>query len=511
MKKTVFHTLFPYIVVALAALVLVGPLLTPGFITTDDGNWMIIRFSAFYQSLREGQFPVRFLGRLNYEYGYPVANFLYPGFMYAGSFIRAAGIPFVDTVKMLMIFSVVAAAGMTYAWLRRFFHRLPSVVGTVGFIFSPYLAFDIYKRGSVGELFAFPWVAVSLYAIESGKRSLFALAIGLLIISHNSVALMALPLILLYLMATKRLREYGCALLLGLGLSAFFWMPALHERKYVVFDQRQVSVPSEYFVAGRWFWLIGLSGLLALILSWSFKVKHARKSIFGLVYILAVFLTLPVSRFLWDMPLFASLFQFPFRFLAIGLFLGAWFIALVLNRETKKRWVLIAVFSVGFLMQFLLGRSLVKYEMHPEEYYTTNEATTTVQDEYMPRWVSAKPAERPRKPVEFYQGNGIIRPKKITLQTIDVEVEAQGDSIVQINTMYYPGWGVTVDGARVLVDYENPSGVMRIAVPAGVHRVTTGFRETVSRFLADLVSACSLVLFALYTVYQHKKTRRGKR
>src|SRR3972149_5188909 len=107
MKKTVFHTLFPYIIVALAAFILVFPLLTPGFITTDDGNWMIIRFSAFYQSLREGQFPVRFLGRLNYEYGYPVANFLYPGFMYAGTLIRAAGISFVDTIKLLMIFSVV--------------------------------------------------------------------------------------------------------------------------------------------------------------------------------------------------------------------------------------------------------------------------------------------------------------------------------------------------------------------------------------------------------------------
>mgnify|MGYP001558299250 FL=1 len=57
------------------------PLLHGGFFQSDDGEWMVIRFSAFHQALRDGQFPVRWLGRLNQEYGYPVANFLYPGFM----------------------------------------------------------------------------------------------------------------------------------------------------------------------------------------------------------------------------------------------------------------------------------------------------------------------------------------------------------------------------------------------------------------------------------------------
>jgi hypothetical protein len=76
--------------VALCFLVL-APLLRPGLLVTDDGDWMVIRLSAFYQSLREGQFPVRFLGRLNYSYGYPIANFLYPGFLYIGSAIHATG------------------------------------------------------------------------------------------------------------------------------------------------------------------------------------------------------------------------------------------------------------------------------------------------------------------------------------------------------------------------------------------------------------------------------------
>src|SRR5689334_19214197 len=86
----------------LVSLFVLWPLLKPGFFKTDDGNWMIIRLSAFFQTWREGQFPVRFLGRLNHSYGYPVSNFLYPGFLYIGSLIHALGLSFVTTVKVIL-------------------------------------------------------------------------------------------------------------------------------------------------------------------------------------------------------------------------------------------------------------------------------------------------------------------------------------------------------------------------------------------------------------------------
>ena len=80
--------LFFLILVSLLTIPAIVGLLHPGFFVTDDGNWMIIRFSAFYETLRSGQFPVRFLYRLNNSYGYPVADFLYPLFMYLGVFFH---------------------------------------------------------------------------------------------------------------------------------------------------------------------------------------------------------------------------------------------------------------------------------------------------------------------------------------------------------------------------------------------------------------------------------------
>ena len=70
------------LLIILFSLPIIIPLLKSGFIITDDADWFLIRFTAFHQTLREGQFPVRLLTRLNHGYGYPVASFNYPGYMY---------------------------------------------------------------------------------------------------------------------------------------------------------------------------------------------------------------------------------------------------------------------------------------------------------------------------------------------------------------------------------------------------------------------------------------------
>src|ERR1700753_3010495 len=95
----------------------VVPLMQHGFFQTDDGEWMIIRLSAFYQALHDGQFPVRFLQRLNFGYGYPVAEFLYPGSFYLGSFLHIIRFGFVNSIKGVIGLSLVGSLLFTYFWL----------------------------------------------------------------------------------------------------------------------------------------------------------------------------------------------------------------------------------------------------------------------------------------------------------------------------------------------------------------------------------------------------------
>ena len=77
------------------------PLLKPGFFESHDGNWMIIRFSAFHQSLVDGHFPVRWSGRLNHGYGYPALNFLYPLPFWLAEFFYIFTNSFVLSIKLV--------------------------------------------------------------------------------------------------------------------------------------------------------------------------------------------------------------------------------------------------------------------------------------------------------------------------------------------------------------------------------------------------------------------------
>jgi hypothetical protein len=137
----------------------------------------------------------------------------------------------------------------------------------------------------------------------------------------------------------------------------------------------------------------------------------------------------------------------------------------------------------------------ITYTNEPDGYYSTNEATTTVADEYMPKWVTNKPTQHAYDRLVFYQGRGVIRIGHMNAQSIDVSVDASEESIIQINTLYYPGWGASLDDTKVLIDYSNSEGVMRITVPAGSHHLVLAFRETISRFLADCASLVSFVIY----------------
>lgn len=508
MKTSFFQKILPLGVIIIVSFIVLFPLFRPGFILTDDGSWMVVRLSAFYQSLREGQFPVRFLGRLNYSYGYPVSNFLYPGFMYVGSLFKFLGLSFVDSVKFIIIISVFGSGVLVRQWLRTYFGSLASTIGAVSFLTAPYLLFDIYKRGSVGEIFAFLWAALSFYSIARDKRWVFSLSVFFLILSHNSLAVLFIITNVLYLMAVKRFSRYILPLALGVGMATFFWLPAIYERRFVIFDRIVISDPRDYLSNRNLWWLVGATGVLAAIASVFRRQKHSLRPFFFWTFVLTASMTLPISVFLWQSKMLTMLFQFPFRFLSVSVLAASFLVACVIHAYPKLRYVL--SWAVILLCAFQVGVAgrFVAYESFPEGYYTTNEATTTVHDEYLPIWVTQKPHQRAKEKLEFHAGGGTITQNRVTTQYIDASIQASEDSILQINTVYYPGWGVTLDEKLVPIDQANALGVMRLVVPKGQHRIVASFRETVFRFIADIVSVVSLLLFILFAVRVRPKPKK---
>lgn len=501
MKKSAFvRSWLPWIVgICFASILVLWPLMRPGFWVSDDGDWMVIRLSAFAQSFREGQFPVRFLGRLNHSYGYPVANFLYPGFLYIGTLIHVLGVPYVATVKLIMGGSILGASLLSFLWLSRRFSRLASFMGSLSFLFAPYVAYDLFKRGSVGEVFALFAALVALYAVSVESIIFTALGVALLVIAHNTVALLFLPIIIAYLFIERRAKLL-VPVALGMGISAFFWVPALMERSYVLFDTVAVSNPAEYFLTMNNWWLVGLVPLACLLVLFLRKPAVAKTplGLFIAVFVIATAMALPLTAPVWEIEMLAKVVQFPYRFLSVSVVAGAWIVAASVDAWSKQKWVILIGGVVLLILPLVSILQGIVPTYHEEGYYTTNEATTTVADEYMPRWITRKPQSRAAEKLEFYEGKGTISYSKVTSQRIHAEVTAAEDSIIQINTIYYPGWGMLVDGRPMKVIYDNPAGLMRVPLAAGNHRLVIEFRETVGRFIVDLISFASTAMLILY-------------
>jgi hypothetical protein len=486
------------------------PLFHHGFFQTDDGEWMIIRLSAFYQALHDGQFPVRFLQRLNFGYGYPVAEFLYPGSFYLGTFLHIIRFGFVNSIKGVIGLSLLGSLVFTYFWLRKLFSSFASSIGALVALYLPYHLYDVYKRGSVGEVFAFLWVPFILWQME--RKSFFYTSVGiaLLIISHNTLAALFLPLIVCYMALevyiSKNRKQilfyYIYTLLFSLGLSAFFWLPVLFELQNTVFTSTIVSQVSNYFATVDQIGYISILvsiAVIALFITKKADVRKHRLTVLSLLFSIgSILMALSISLPIWNI-IPASFIQFPFRFLSIIVvtipFLAAFIVSVF---KAKQQLIVAAVLLVVLGYSALPFSTPAAYFDKGEGYYYTNDATTTVQDEYMPVWVKQKPLKSPDQKVIITKGSGLIKNILPTNNSLMFSVQLKKLSVIQVDTVYWPGWQARIDNRQVSFSYNNPQGVMNLTVPKGEHSVKFIFTETPLRVFADVLSLISFLSLFLF-------------
>lgn len=495
MKKNLF--IFLIIISTLPA---IFSLFHPGFFQSDDGEWMIVRFSAFHQALRDGEFPVRWLGRLNYGYGYPVANFLYPGFMYFGEIPKVLGFGFVNSIKIIFGLSMVSSAIFTYLWLKKVFREFPAFFGALFYLYTPYHLYDLYKRGSVGEVLALTIVPFIFWSIE--RKSLFWISMGVasLILSHNTLALLFLPIIIIYgfLRKPSTISHQLSTIIFGLALSAFFWIPAIFDLQFTRFSQTSVSNWQDYFVNLS---LIGWGTLVIFII---FLIKYFRFNdlnhfskialMFFLLGVGGIFFSLSSSSFFWRV-LPVNFIQFPFRFLSIVILSTTFLSAFVFERLNKKKKIILSVILLPLLLISAIpyAKPATLFDKG-EEFYTTNEDSTTVQNEYMPKWVKVVQGKRALAKAEIIRGKGTLTNIIYKNNKVNFTSQMINGGIIRVNTVYFPGWEALVDGDKIAILYDNGKGVMDIPVDKGTHTIKLIFVETPIRLAADGVSLVSFII-----------------
>lgn len=519
--------ILPQIIVLLIALWVALPLLLPGFIPTHDGEYHLIRFFEFDKNIRAGDLIPRWASGLNSGYGVPLFNFFYPLPNYLAEFFHLLGTSFIDSFKLTLAGAILAAGLFYYLWAKKLWGEKAGMVGAVFYILAPYFLLDVYIRGSIGEVLALALYPAILWTVE--KKSVLApIFLTFLILSHNILAFIFIPFLINYLIFRKfSLHFILHTLYFGFGLSAYFWLPALIEAKFVTglkivnFADHfptllQLIIPfwgNGYSVAGisdGMTFQIGIAHLLvvamAAILIWVKKFKKQKNNLlFFLGWYLAIFFLLQdFSLPLWKIIPFMSYFQYPWRLLSLIILVASAMAGLIGSLKINKYWSMMLV----FLALFFYGKYCrpVVYQPRDDNYYLSNpewsKGTATLANSFNTKWFAVKPAQETNAKLKVLTGKAKIKEISVgpTKQVFQIETETAADFKTHI--AYFPGWKVMANNREKPIGFNE--GVIGFQLDKGSHLVEIKFTDTPIRSLANKISALSLLLLTLAVIFKKR-------
>lgn len=538
-KKFVIGIIF----VSILAFIPLIDLFHQGLPVTHDGRDHIARIANFYQNLTEGAIAPRWASNLNWGYGHPILMFLYPLPSYISSVFHFLGFSLINSLKLVFGISYVTSALVMFLWLQCFLKKEDAVLGSLLYIYAPYRFVDLYVRGAIGEHVAFifpPLICYFLYKLCQKSDSKFvvfgSLSLAGLILSHNAITIMFLPLLLFYMFFLVSKGEnklvltyqYTCILVIGFGLSAFFWIPAFFEGKYTL---RDIVTKGEYasrfvrfqdFIYGKWNYggsgqftvqlgiVQGIFTVLSIVLLF-FKrtTKERKKLIAGLLaaLLISLFLMTSSSSFVWQYITVLQKFQFPWRLLSISVFASSVLGALVFSAIPQKYKSFILIVLVALL--FFVSQSywhVQSYLLNDEHLFTSVYNGTTDTGESAPIWSVRFMEHRPKARMEVVMGKATIKEKFRSSTKHEYSINAKTPTRILENTLYFPGWRVIVDGKMVPVQFQDPSyrGLMTFDLQKGMHKVLVEFGETKLRMVANVITILSLFGLGIYTILNKK-------
>lgn len=525
MKKSSFNS-FLWLILLIVYLLPLINLFNAGLPITHDGKDHAARIANFYESLSEGNIIPRWAGNLNWGYGHPVMMFLYPLPSYIASAFHAIGFSFADSVKLVFGFGFAASVFSMYLFSSIVFGVEAGILASILYGFAPYRFVDLYVRGAIGEHVAFIFLPLILLGLYRSSILLTAVSMAGLLLSHNAVSLMMLPIIglfMVYLMIFEVKRKWVfvftslSGLFFGFVLSAFFWLPAFMEGKYTLrdivtkgeFTSRFVNLVD--FINPAWGYgtaneiskFFGVSQLLVLLFA-IFLLRFMERSkkafvIGGLsgIVVFIVFMT-NFAAPIWQAITILQKFQFPWRLLHMTTFIVPLIGAVVISQIDKKWRVRVVVILSSLAIISTINMWHAKdYVLIPDSIFTGVYNGTTDTGESSPIWSVRFMETKAKAPIEVISGKDVSLSIGARNSTRHVYRISSSTPVKLVeNTLYFPNWQVFVDKTRVPVEFQNPTyrGLLTFDVPEGVHDIEIIFSDTKLRKFSNWISIAGIFL-----------------
>jgi hypothetical protein len=534
---------------------LIWPWVSPGTIDTFDANLHLFRLAAFHESILQGVIPPRWSSSLAYGWGSPVLHFNWSLPYWMAEPLLFLGLPLTHAYSAVVIISIVGIFISTYMLCRFWFDHWSGLAAAMVTTWALYVLYTIFISGAIGMLVGVVfWPLIFLSVLLSAKnRSQIGFIVGLcsftgLILAHQVMFLMILPLVFSFgigmqvvYKGSRVIRTLMASFIGGLGVTAYFWLPAIMEKQYInigktVSDFRANFIPPSvlftqpnlYELSGNAWWqrvygshMYGLGWVTIIIVLVAFirfiqinnnpSGQKGLKEVpmfylFGAFFLLSLLLMTPYSEFLWKSIPMLSAFIYPTRFYFLALFCAGILTGFVVHSFRRK--ILVSLMIIGFtigLNLYAIPRELTRI-VRSDTWYFSGDSTTDVWGEFLPRsaskaHISGAEPWRHFPAVRVHNGSATLRTIVKQTSQITWSVQADTDTELIINQHYFPGWVVS-DGKSDIPIIVTETGEMLIRVQPGVHRLTATFTNTPIRSAANVISLISVALFVWVFFHQ---------
>lgn len=542
------------ILLLLLSLLTVWPIFLSGYFSHHD-DLQVMRIFEMRKCFSDLQIPCRWVPDMGYGNGFPLFNY-YGVFPYYLGAILSFFVGFVWAAKLLFFIPLVLGGISMYLLGKEIFGKIPGVVAGVLYLFAPYRAVDAYVRGAVSESFALALIPLVFYFIlrlsKEKKLNNFLLlsaVTAFFLTTHNIMTMFFMPVIALwsiYCLWTEKFKNIFplvSSFILGIGLSAFFLLPAFLENNLVQtetltrfdLDFRVHFVTLNQLFFSR-FWGYGASILgpedqLSFQIGWPLwwfvpvglivwliiakKQKEKQMFIPGallLIFLFSILMTHNKSAFIWEKIGILRFTQFPWRFLSLTIFsaslLGG-FVLTAIKGDRNKKIAAGVIIIITILLNWNYFRPKEFYSFVNDESKLSGMEWETQQKaailDYLP-----KTALEPREPASFspivVSGKAEIKDFENKSSSWQFKADVSENSNIEVPVFDFPNWEVRVNGEKFTHSHDNFLGRIRLDLQPGSYLVVGEFKNTMVRDLANVISLVSLLV--LVVIFAHEKVRK---
>jgi len=494
------------------------------------------RIEQFAKNITSGIIPPRMGPDLSFGLGFPIFNFYAPTAYWITTKLYLLGIPIPIAIKTSFLFAIVFSFFAMYLFLKRFFSREASMLGSTVYTSSLWFAIEIFVRGNLGEIWFLALFPLSLYILhlQSEKQSKIIFILTVIILSalftvHNVLSLISLCIVSLYILFLPHKKQLILSLILALALSSYFLIPALFESHltYASLVAQKTNYRDHFlcvwqiwtaprwefggsgpgcstdtmpFTLGKMHILLGFIGIVVFLSR--FKHEKKQRGLFTLIMLIGIvslFLTTYQSAFIWNMvsPIF-SLFQFPWRFLVFGSFLFAFFCAYLIHTILIpfKRIITLILITI-----FLFTSS--KFFSKPWLYSVNEYNNNLASNKYITQSGAFHMAEYLPKTADYdywrsVENKTLVIEKPGGFQKIYKENKT---STITIDIHYFPFWQIKVNDKIIIPNKFDLLGRPIIKIEYQ-DKVTATYKETEIEKLGNLISLGTILFLMSILIYK---------